>query len=174
MKPQMETRRFADDGETPNHPDFPLVIMRRTPAAEAGNPAAWFERRFPAHGWSACWRWGVYPFHHFHSNNHEVLGVSRGHATLMFGGRKGEKFDVAVGDVIVIPAGVSHKCVEASDNFQVVGAYPDGVEPDIIRCGDSQDLAAARRRVADVPAPSRDPVHGEDGPLLECWNLQTS
>src|SRR5437870_8580248 len=34
--------------------------------------------------------------------------------------------DVQSGDVIVIPAGVAHQKLDASSDFAVVGAYPDG------------------------------------------------
>lgn len=166
-KAETETRLFADDGRTPNNATLPLVVMRHTAAASSEDPAAWFERTFTSHGWSATWRWTVYPYQHFHSTNHEVLGVFRGDARLMLGGENGAVFDVGVGDVIVIPAGVGHMRVEASDDFQVVGAYPEGKEPDLILPG--YDLFAARRRIAEVPLPGQDPVSGTDGPLMDFW-----
>ncbi len=166
--PQIETRFFPDDGRTPNNPRLPLVVMRGTPAAEEDDPAAWFERQFTAHDWRATWRWGVYPYHHFHSTNHEVLGVSKGHARLMLGGENGAEFSVGVGDVIVIPAGVGHMCVSASDDFEVVGAYPGGKEPDLIRSGEG-DIAAAHQRISKIGLPGLDPVYGADGPLFLHW-----
>ena len=165
------THLFPDDGHTPNNPTLPLIVMHGTAAAEAGDPAAWFEKTFQAHDWGAVWRWGVYDYHHFHSNSHEVLGVSRGQARLILGGENGEEFDVTVGDVIVIPAGVGHKCLQTFGDFQVVGAYPRGKEPDLIRSDDDKaDLDAARRRIADVSLPRQDPIHGEDGPVLKLWH----
>lgn len=111
---QIETRFFADDGETINNPRLPLILMRGTGAEDSRDPAAWFESRFSQNGWTASWRWGVYPHHHFHSTNHEVLGIAAGEAELMLGGRGGECFNVQAGDVIVIPAGVGHKCERSS------------------------------------------------------------
>lgn len=167
---RIETRLFPDDGKTPNHPHLPLVIMRGTEAAGSANPAGWFEQRFVAHGWLATWRWTVYPYHHYHSTNHEVLGVSRGTARLMFGGGNGEEFQVQTGDVIVIPAGVGHMRLNSSGDFQVVGAYPRGEEPDLIRSGDDA-IDATRRRVAQVALPEKDPIDGSQGLLVACWNL---
>lgn len=165
---QIETRFFADDGNTPNNPDLPLILMRRTEAADATDPAAWFEQRFTANGWTGTWRWGVYPYHHFHTNTHEVLGVSRGSATLMLGGEAGTEFQVNVGDAIVLPAGVGHKCIASSQDFQVVGAYPGGGKPDLIRPGEA-NLDAARDRIKKLPLPVLDPVYGTKGPLMEHW-----
>ena len=51
---------------------------------------------------------------------------SPGSAQVRFGGEDGELVGVTAGDVVVIPAGVAHACIEASDDFSVVGAYPDG------------------------------------------------
>jgi uncharacterized protein YjlB len=145
----MESYLYADDGETPNNPVLPLVFMHGTVAADSSDPAAWFEHKFTSHDWGACWRWGIYNYHHFHSTNHEVLGVSRGFAKLQLGGARGGEFQVKVGDVIVIPAGVGHKCLEASGDFQVVGAYPRGEEPDLIRSGEG-DIEAAKHRISKV------------------------
>ena len=166
--PQIETHFFADDGRTPNHPRLPLIVMRGTAAAAADDPAEWLEKRFTNHGWGSTWRWGVYPYQHFHSTNHEVLGVSRGSATLMLGGENGEEFEVSVGDVLILPAGLGHMCVSASEDFQVVGAYPRGEKVDLIRPGEG-NLDAARGRIEKVPLPDLDPVDGTKGPVMEHW-----
>lgn len=164
---EIESRLFPDDGRTPNNPTLPLVVMRRTAAATSDDPAGWFERTFTSHGWSGTWRWTVYPYQHFHSTNHEVLGVFRGRATLMLGGENGAEFEVGAGDVLILPAGMGHMRVGASDDFQVVGAYPDGKEPDLILPG--YDLFAARQRIAGVALPDQDPVFGKGGTLFDLW-----
>jgi uncharacterized protein YjlB len=164
----IESHHFLDDGGTPNHPVLCLLVMRGTGAANAADPAAWFERRFTRNGWGATWRWQVYPYQHYHSTNHEVLGVSRGESRLLLGGDEGVEFHVGVGDVIVLPAGVGHKCLEASGDFQVVGAYPGGDTPDILRPGEG-DPAEVRRNISRVPVPDMDPVYGNDGPLVRYW-----
>ena len=164
----IETRCFADDGETPNHPHFPVILLRGTPAAQAEDPATWFEGHFATLGWGACWRWGVYDYHHFHPDNHEVLGVSRGEATLLLGGEKGEEFHVTPGDVIILPAGTGHKCLRSSPDFQVVGAYPNSQEPTLIRSGETP-LPALRQRIPAVRLPPEDPIYGIGGPLCQHW-----
>jgi uncharacterized protein YjlB len=164
----IESLLFSDDGQTPNHPALPAVVMRGSGAEEAADPAAWFEERFMENDWSECWRYGVYPYHHFHSTNHEVLGVSRGTATLLLGGEHGQNLDVGVGDVILLPAGTGHKCVKCSEDFQVVGAYPMGIEPDFVRSGEG-DLISLRSRIMQVAVPDKDPVFGPDGTLFGFW-----
>lgn len=165
---QVETRLFADDGETINNPSLPVIVMRGTEAKGSDDPATWFERCFARHGWGASWRWGVYPFHHYHSTNHEVLGVASGEADLMLGGRGGGCFNVQAGDVIVIPAGVGHKCERCSSGFLVVGAYPWGRYPDTVRSGEG-DIEKLRSNVAELSVPDCDPVFGSKGPLLKHW-----
>lgn len=168
---RVEAHIFADDGSTPNHPALPLLVFRETGAEKDENPASWFERRFVAHDWGSPWRWTVYSYHHYHSTNHEVLGVSRGSARLMLGGESGVEINVGPGDALIIPAGVGHKRIAASTDFQVVGAYPGGREPDLIVSGEG-DISTARQRIALVPLPKMDPVYGNGGPLIEHWKLQ--
>lgn len=170
---ETETKLFADDGKTVNNPNLPLVLMRGTAAKEQDDPAAWFEERFSENGWGSTWRWGVYPYHHFHTNTHEVLGVARGEAELLMGGAQGERFTVTVGDVIVIPAGVGHKCERSSSDFQVVGAYPGSNQPDLIKPG-TDDPQRLRNAVNEVPLPSTDPVFGSTGPLFDHWDRRAS
>ena len=84
--PDVQAFRFEDDGETPNNPRLPLVVYRAAVnLAGEHDPAAPFERAFARHGWSDGWRNGIYPFLHFHTATHEVLGIARGRATVEFG-----------------------------------------------------------------------------------------
>ena len=50
------------------------------------------------HGWLGAWRDGIFPFHHFHSTAHEVLGIAAGTANVIFGGPQGRRFELASGD----------------------------------------------------------------------------
>jgi uncharacterized protein YjlB len=98
-----------------------------------------------------------------------VLGVCAGSARVQFGGPSGPVVEVKAGDVAVLPAGTGHRCIEASSDFLVVGAYPGGHEDvDELR-GDFREQAAAAERIARVPLPGADPVYGAEGPLLERW-----
>src|SRR5439155_19625789 len=112
---------FKDDGIFPNSV-LPLLLYERALITEAKDPASVFEQRFAENDWSNSWRNGVYPFPHYNSTSHEVLVVYSGAATLRLGGEHGKEVEVRAGDVIVIPAGVSHQNVGASNDFGVVGA----------------------------------------------------
>jgi uncharacterized protein YjlB len=158
-----ETFTFDDDGRIPNS-RLPLLVYRHALPADA----AAIERNFAAHGWPGAWRNGVYPYHHFHSNGHEVLGVARGEAQVLFGGPAGRTLRVAAGDVVVIPAGVGHCNKGASEDFLVVGAYPAGTRVDECR-EDQGEIEELRRRAAAVPVPEQDPVTGRDGALARRW-----
>lgn len=158
-----ETHGFSDDGRFPNSA-LPLLVHR---AALPPDPAA-MERAFAANGWSNAWRDGIFDYHHFHSIAHEVLGIAAGEARVAFGGPSGREIALRAGDVVVIPAGVSHRNVGASADLLVVGAYPGGADYDIRR-GDPAEHAAAARAASAVPLPDLDPVHGRDGALRRLW-----
>ncbi len=159
---------FQDDGLIPNSP-LPLVIRQGAITPDASDPAKSFERTFAKNGWTNSWRDDVFDYHHYHSNAHEVLGVVAGSATLRFGGEGGETFGVSAGDVVIIPAGVGHACINASDDFLCVGAYDGGRDYDILR-DDGGQIAAARVRIAAVPLPAADPIDGASGPLMKLWS----
>jgi uncharacterized protein YjlB len=139
------------DGPIPNHPRFPVLIYHGVEVAD-------IRRVLAGRGWGGAWTNGVFDFHHFHSTSHEVLAVVAGRATLELGGPQGRAFEVAEGDVLVLPAGTGHRRAAARGGFTVVGAYPAGQEDyDLLR--DADDAALARIR--SVPVPAHDPVGGE-------------
>lgn len=158
------TFSFTDDGAIPNSP-LPLLVYRD---AVPPDPAK-IERLFAANRWPPAWRDGVHPFHHFHSNAHEVLGVARGEATVLFGGPSGRELTVKAGDVVVVPAGVGHCNRRQSPDLLIVGGYPEGARrPDMHR-GDAGEHDAVAGNVGLVAMPPADPVAGEDGPLRRLW-----
>lgn len=158
---------LADDGTFPNS-RLPALLYRGAVAAGGRDPAAAFEELFERHRWTGGWRNGVYPFHHYHSTAHEVLGIYRGSARLQLGGPGGVVVEIAAGDVVVIPAGVAHKNAGASADFACVGAYPAGTTPDMNR-GAAGERPRADHAIARVALPALDPVDGRAGALLTLW-----
>jgi len=158
------TFSFGDDGAIPNS-RLPLLVYRNAVPADAEA----VERVFAANRWPPAWRDGVHPFHHFHGNAHEALGVARGTATVLFGGPSGQVLTVSAGDVVVVPAGVGHCNQGQSDDLLIVGAYPDNAgRPNMYR-GKPADHDRAMREIAAVPLPGADPVVGAEGGLLRVW-----
>lgn len=170
---QPEQFQFDDDGTFPNSV-LPLLVYRRAFPTDGHDPAAAFEQRFAQNDWWNSWRNGVYPFAHYHSTTHEILGVFRGSATLKLGGERGKTLQIRSGDVIVIPAGVAHQKIENSGDFAVVGAYPDGRDWDLMR-GQPGERPEADQKIASLPIPD-DPIYGPEGPLRQIWcaAIQTS
>ena len=164
---QPEQLNFKADDVFPNSV-LPLLFYRHAIATEARDPASIFEERFAENDWTNSWRNGVYFFPHYHSTSHEVLGVYSGTATLRLGGERGKNVEVRAGDVIVIPAGVAHQNISASDDFGVVGAYPDGREWDLLR-GFPGERPKADHNIAALPMPENDPIYGAEGPLRRIW-----
>ena len=76
---------FEDDGLIPNSV-LPLVLYRDTIDTLSDDPESTIERVFSRNGWGGLWRNGIYDYQHYHTTVHEVLGVARGHALVLFGG----------------------------------------------------------------------------------------
>lgn len=165
--PEVLVRPLADDGSFPNSV-LPLVLYHGVLEVPERELAAAFEQLFGAHGWGGSWRDGIYPYHHFHSTAHEVLGVYRGSAKVQFGAERGVIEEVRPGDVMIIPAGVAHKNLGGSQDFGVVGAYPEGQDWDM-NYGHANERPRVDRNIARVPLPKADPIYGERGPLMEHW-----
>jgi uncharacterized protein YjlB len=158
---------FADDGLVPNNP-LPFLVYKA--AVDVGNnhPEKTIEGLFGANGWGDMWRNGVYDFLHYHATVHEALGVARGHALVRFGGDKGKEFEIAAGDVAILPTGTGHQCISASRDFSVVGAYPPGPAMHVTR-PTPENHAKALKTIPEVKLPKTDPVRGADGPLVRLW-----
>ena len=157
--------KFKDDGKIPNS-RFPLLVYKNVFSEEKAD-ADFITSHFENYNWKNAWTGGVYDFHHYHSNSHEVLGVFSGYAMLQFGGNDGEMVSVEEGDVVVIPAGVGHEMISGSDDFAVVGAYPNGSDYDLQKEGDDRNVAD--ENLKNVPFPDNDPVYGKMEGLISLW-----
>jgi uncharacterized protein YjlB len=143
-----------------------LVYRDVGEARDAGQRKELFARN----RWLGAWLNGIFPFHHFHSTAHEVLGIVAGSAAVVLGGPGGHRFEVAPGDVLVLPAGTGHCNAGSSADLIVVGAYPDGMQWDLRR-GDPAERDVVLANIAAVPLPGTDPVHGPGGRLTELWSV---
>ena len=159
-----ETLQLDRNGWVPNNPQFPVLIYHNVTDLEEEYAPEALESMFRRNGWPPQWRNGVYPFHHYHSTAHEVLGVANGKARLMLGGLDGQEVSVTAGDVLVLPVGTGHCRLEASADFLVVGAYPPNQIADLCR---EAPNAATITRMNDLLSPPSDPVTGLEG---WCWN----
>lgn len=141
----------------PNNGNHPVRLYRQALKGKGLPDPAGTQHLFKAHGWPAQWVDGIYAYHHYHSNAHEVLGIIQGYARLMLGGPGGQELNVQAGDVLVLPAGIGHCNLGSSDDFRVVGGYPLGQEPDLCRKAPTD---AQQRAIEQTPYPATDPVLG--------------
>lgn len=162
---------FKDDGAVPNNPALPMLVYKAAvDLSGARDPEALLEDLFDSHDWGHDqWRNGVYPYAHYHSMIHEVLGIARGTAKIRFGGDHGEVIDLAPGDVAVLPAGTGHQRLEASADLVVIGGYPPEGTYDLCRGDRPADREAALKAIPQVAVPATDPVQGKDGALVTLW-----
>ncbi len=159
--PETEVLWLADDGLVPNNASLPLMVYRGA-LAQGPDAERAIAKHFAVNGWSNSWVNGIYPFHHYHATTHEVLGIAKGRARVQFGGPEGPIVDVCAGDAVLIPAGVGHCRIAASGDLVVVGAYPDGREPDLVRAS-AEAHGPALARIIAVALPAFDPVTGASG-----------
>lgn len=165
---RIETRRLSPNGNFPNNPGLPVLIYRGGfPPMAVDELEESFRALFESNGWSGCWRSGIYDFHHYHSNAHEVLGACAGHALLELGGTDGAMVELWPGDVILLPAGTAHRKVSSTPDFEVLGAYPGGKGWNM-RYGTKEELAEAPSQIGQVPLPN-DPVFDGGGPVASHW-----
>lgn len=159
---------FEDDGRIPNNPTLPLLLYSQALDQPERTPSRCKEL-LTGNGWEGAWVNGIFFYHHYHSNAHEVLCVVDGRARIALGGPEGEVVEVGAGDVIVIPAGVGHKNEGSSGGFSVVGAYPRGQENYDLCTGDEGERTEVLENISSVALPVLDPLFGNEGPLLRHW-----
>ena len=155
---------FKNDGVIPNSA-LPVLVYKNVLGYASQED---FELTFKQNGWGNNWKDIILPYDHFHSNTHEVLGLMRGKAGLMIGGRDGQEIFVETGDVMVIPAGVGHYSLDNSIDYQFVGGYPHGAAWDL-KISLKENAAIIMEEIAKIPLPSTDPIFGENGPLVDYW-----
>ena len=159
---------IRDDGTFPNNNSLPLLLYRRIFIFKDRLDPAHIEHTFYKNSWKGSWRNGLYPFHHYHSTAHEVLGIYTGSVRVQFGGESGKKLLAEAGDVLLLPAGLAHKNLWSSHDFRVVGAYPEGTTWDM-NYGKEGERPQADQNIAKVPMPTSDPVYGPGGVLYKHW-----
>jgi uncharacterized protein YjlB len=162
---EVQTFSFEESGGIPNNPRLPVLLY----PGVLKQKIAQTEHQFNDNNWLNSWTNGIFAYHHYHSNAHEVLGVTGGFATVQLGGEEGQQLDIQAGDVLVLPAGTGHKRISSSPDFKVVGAYPDGMDYNTLR-GNTGEKLKALEDIKQVPLPTHDPIFGTAGPLLTLWN----
>lgn len=159
---------IKENGFFPNNAALPVLLYKGALHLPEDGKDDLVKEVFQQNDWGNAWVDGIYDYHHYHSITHEVLGVIQGTCTIMLGGEKGIKQKLQEGDVIVLPAGVSHKSVESSDDFTCVGAYPKDAEYDL-NYGKKEEHPEVDENIKKVPLPDTDPLYGNEGPLMEHW-----
>ena len=163
-----ETYTFEPDGRFPNS-RLPALVYRGALSANAED----ITRTFAVNGWSNAWLDGIFPYHHFHSIAHEVLGIADGEVEVALGGPSGRTVTLVAGDAVVIPAGVAHRNVGQSSKLAVVGAYPGAANYDVKR-GEPGEYVAAIKTAAAVSPSVADPITGADGRLQGLWDAAST
>jgi uncharacterized protein YjlB len=173
---------------SPNNNDVPLLVYRSVVDVDASDPEGAVEKTFGANGWGDGFRGDTFPFHHYHSCAHEVVGCARGKATLQFGGPTGPVVDVKAGDAVLIPAGVVHCRLDDTPGYTSIGAYPPGQQPDLcvfseadadvsrerddtegleLKVVGKNELATIKAAIGSVAPPETDPVG--NGAVQKLW-----
>lgn len=163
--------------ENKPYPNNPLPVLYYEKALEevfednytADDVISFFERNGYDHGWAD----GILDRHHFHSNGHEALACTKGEVTVQLGGPNADFYTLRKGDVVLLPAGTSHKKLNASDNFQIVGAYPSNGENIDMQYGDASDYEVILENIAAVEKPLTDPVTSSPRDIDEYWTLDS-
>jgi uncharacterized protein YjlB len=167
METHIEKYYLQDDGTFPNN-KLPVLHYKGALKLPRFFPARMVKRLFSGHNWKNNWRAGIYTYHHYHSVTHEALAVIKGKATLLLGGENGRYVAVEKGDVLVIPAGVSHKNTGKEKDIICVGGYPGGKDYDM-NYGKPGERPQADINIASLPIPSTDPIGGPQGELPKIW-----
>jgi uncharacterized protein YjlB len=156
-----------ENGAFPNNNRLPYLLYKSVLELPQKNASAVIKEIFASHGWANAWKNGIYPYHHYHSITHEVLGIYQGSCDVMLGAEEDRIVHLEKGDVLLLPAGVAHRNMGSSEDFGCVGAYPNGMEFDM-NYGRTGERPHTDKNIQQVPLPATDPVYG-NGPLQDYW-----
>lgn len=158
----MKTEAYTSkpEGRIPNS-RFPLLVHRQ------GIPGGGVDKikdTFKKNGWGNNWEYpGIYTYGHFHSTSHECLGCASGWMEFRLSVEGWTELKIEAGDVIVMPAGVSHQMIGHSEDIMMCGGYDGGRDWDNIQeqfLGEEMFRQAAKR-IMMLPIPPKDPVTGK-------------
>jgi uncharacterized protein YjlB len=155
---------IGPQGDFPNNAYLPLLIYKKALVLSSTR----ISDTFLSNRWCNVWVDSIYPFDHFHSNTHEVLGISTGSVVVQLGGPNGILVELEAQDALILPAGVAHKKIQSDQNFQCVGAYPFNIEYDM-HYGKAIELQTVMQNIENVLLPATDPIFGAQGPLFDFW-----
>lgn len=172
-KPEVYT--FAPTAHVPNS-SLPVLVYR---AVLPSDPTADSTRKvIERNRWLQGGVFKHYPAHHFHSLTHECYAVFKGSSRLLLGRgplddlEGSQEISLHTGDIIVLPAGVSHCSLQSEADYEYVGLYPEG-SPHWDNNYCKADPAETYQKAAicrSVPIPAYDPIHGKGGPLCQIWS----
>lgn len=163
---------IPEAGEFPNNGLLPLLVYRNALHLPEKDRSQAVTDMFERNRWTNAWTNGIFKYHHYHSNAHEVLGITRGTVRVQFGGPSGISLLLEEKDVVIIPAGVAHKNISENDDVVCVGAYPEDRRCDM-NYGKGSERPAADKNIKSTPLPDTDPVYGVNGPLVKNWDMST-
>lgn len=158
----------TEDGAFPNNGLLPLLVYKGAFRIIGEGETDTIKEILETNSWADSWVNGIHDYHHYHSTAHEVLVALKGSCRVQFGGPNGIALMFEKGDVVIIPAGVSHKKIDDADGFKCLGAYPEGQQYDM-NYGKPEERPKADNNIKKVPMPENDPLYGNDGPLIKNW-----
>jgi len=159
---------LKDDGFFPNS-HLPVLVYKNAITLPVFFKGPKVKELFRKHHWTNNWRNGIYTYHHYHSNTHEVMAVISGKTVVALGGEHGLTVTIEKGDVIILPAGVAHRNMGKEKDVICIGGYPGGKDFDMMY-GKKEERPDALERIAKVKIPGFDPVKGKNGPMKRIWN----
>src|SRR5918995_6942222 len=74
QEPKVREYLFEDDGRIPNNTTLPLLVYSQV-LDSSEQDSSRCKELLAENGWGGAWVDGVFSYHHYHSNAHEVLCV---------------------------------------------------------------------------------------------------
>jgi uncharacterized protein YjlB len=165
---KIEKHLIKDNGRFPNNERLPVLIYRKALHVTSLFDTVKLRVLLNNHGWGNTWKAGIFSYHHYHSNTHELLACYKGKTILLLGGDDGKIIPFSKGDVIVIPAGVAHKNLKDENDITCIGAYPGGKDYDM-NYDRPGERPKADKKIKKVGIPDQDPLTGKNGKMQKLW-----